>query len=92
MLFVMVTEKLKSALDCNGFPLEEGDLVEMTKALNAELVGEQGIVTDVSPSNICYVQMERQIGWGPDRDEKSNKPEVLAAAGFLWKLVAKGAS
>jgi hypothetical protein len=88
----MTLERIHSVLDYNGFPVEEGDLVEMTPELSPELKGEQGVVVKVAPPNICYVQLERQISWSLDRDARSNQPEVLAAAGFLWKLVAKGAS
>jgi hypothetical protein len=87
MLFMSTgNDEFKSALDCNGFPLGCGDLVEMTELLDEKLIGEQGIVTRVAPPNICYVQMERPIRVSSDR------AEVVAAAGFLWKLVAKGVS
>ena len=39
------TDEYKSALDCNGFPLGCGDLVEATERLNEKLKGEQGVVT-----------------------------------------------
>lgn len=87
MLFVSVSDnKFKRALDCNGFPLEHGDLVEMTELLDEKNKGTQGIVTRVSNPNICYVQMERPVSLN------STESEIVAAAGFLWKLVAKGAS
>lgn len=87
MLFVSVSDdKFKRALDCNGFPLDHGDLVEMTELLDEKNKGTQGIVTKIANPNICYVQMERQVSLG------SREAEVVAAAGFLWKLKAKGAS
>jgi hypothetical protein len=87
MLFVSRSDDIfKSALDCNGFPLDTGDLVEMTGALDERNKGAQGIVTRVANPNICYVQMERPVSI------TSTQSEVVAAAGFLWKLVSKGAS
>jgi len=86
-------DEFRSALDCNGFPLEVGDLVEMTALLDEKNKGTQGVVARVASPNICYVQMERQISFGLGRElYDADRAEVVAAAGFLWKLLAKGAS
>lgn len=77
-------DEYRSALDCNGFPIAVGDLVEMTELLDKKNAGARGAVAKVSPPNICFVQMEEQVDLGSDQ------AEVVAAAGFLWKLVAKG--
>lgn len=83
-MILMPRSENTGALDCNGFPVKKGDLVEATAALAADLKGRQGIVVKACQPNLLYVKMEKKIL------SKSEQPEIFVSAAFLWKLISHG--